>query len=136
MSGPTTWLMFATPVRGLSEIWGLFIQICEILSQQWNCIFSLLDVAIFFVPVLFQTSSIIFYVSKFFRFTLENSEPSSGVEPGSFPSIVQCSSTALAICLRLFNSLFLRFIFLLMWFGSFIELTAWVGLNATIGSTM
>ena len=29
--GPTTWLIFATPVRGLelSEIWGLYIQICE-----------------------------------------------------------------------------------------------------------
>ena len=68
VSGPTTWLMFATPVRGLelSEIWGLFIQICEILSQQWNCVFSPLDVAVFLFPILFRTSSIIFYVSKFF----------------------------------------------------------------------
>ena len=42
VSRPTTWLMFATPLRGLelSEIWGLFIQICEILSQQWNWVFS------------------------------------------------------------------------------------------------
>ena len=58
-SGPMTWLMFATPVRGLelSEIWGLFIQICKILSQQWNCIFSPLDVAIFLFPSCFQTSS-------------------------------------------------------------------------------
>ena len=67
VSRPTTWLMFATPVRGLelSEILGLFIQICEILSQQWNRVFSLLDVAIFLFPILFQMSSIIFYVSKF-----------------------------------------------------------------------
>ena len=72
VSGPTTWLLFATPVRGLelSEIWGLFIQIGEILLQQWNCVFSPLDVTVFFIPILFQTSSIIFYVSKFFRFTL------------------------------------------------------------------
>ena len=44
----------------------------------------------------FRTSSIIFYVSKFFRFMLENSNPSSGVEPKSFRFIVWCSSTVLA----------------------------------------
>ena len=95
-SGPMTWLMFAAPVRGLelSEIWGLFIQMCEILSQQWNSVFSQLDVAVFFIPVLFQTSSIILYVSEFLRFTLENYEPSSGVEPGS--SRFVCSSTVIA----------------------------------------
>ena len=77
VSRSTTWLMFATPVRGheLSEIWGLFIQICEILSQQWNCVFSPLDVAVFIFPVLFRTSSIIFYVREFFRLTLKNSHP-------------------------------------------------------------
>ena len=70
VSKPTTWLMFAAPMRGLelSEIWDLFIQICEILSQQWNCIFSPLDVVVFLFPSCFQTSSIIFYVSEFFLF--------------------------------------------------------------------
>ena len=35
VSGPTTWLKFATPLRGLklSEIWGLFIQKSEIASS-------------------------------------------------------------------------------------------------------
>ena len=62
--------MFATPVRGLelSEIWGLFIQIREILLQQWNCVFSPLDVAVFLFPSCFRTSSIILYVSEFFPF--------------------------------------------------------------------
>ena len=50
---------------------------------------------IFLFPSCFRTSSIIFYVSEFFRFTLENSDPSSGVEPGSFRFVVRCSSTAL-----------------------------------------
>ena len=56
VSGPTTWLMLATPMRGLelSEIWGIFIQICEILLHQWNCVFSPLDVALFLFSRLFS----------------------------------------------------------------------------------
>ena len=64
--------------------------------KQWNCIFSPLDVAVFLFLILFRTSSIIFYVSEFFRFKLKNSNPSSGVEPGSSRFIVWFSSTALA----------------------------------------
>ena len=70
-------------------------QISEILSQQWNCIFSPLDVAVFFIPVLFRTLSIKFYMSKLFRFMLKNYDSSSGVEPGSSRFVVRCSSTAL-----------------------------------------
>ena len=70
VSGPMTCLMFATPVKGLelSEIWGLFIQICEIRSQQCNCVFSPLVVAVFLFSSCLQTLSIIFKVSKFFLF--------------------------------------------------------------------
>ena len=42
VSGPTTWLMFATPVRGLelSEIWGLFK---NILSNRLNALNNLVE---------------------------------------------------------------------------------------------
>ena len=64
VSGPTNWLMFATPVRGLelSEIWGLFVQICEILLQQWNCIFSPLDVAVFLFSRLIFEHQALYYI--------------------------------------------------------------------------
>ena len=67
VSGPTTWLMFATPVRRLelSEIWGLFIQICEILLQQWNCVFSPLDIAVFFIPPWFERQALYFTWANF-----------------------------------------------------------------------
>ena len=91
VSGPKTLLMFATPVRGLelSEIWGLFIQIREILSQQWNCVFSPLDVAAFLFPSCFRMSNIIFYMSKFFLISRsKNLDPLLGVEPGSSRFVV------------------------------------------------
>ena len=68
VSGQTTWLMFATPVRGLelSEIWGLFIQICEILLQQWNCVFSLLDVPVsLFSRLIFESQALYFKSANF-----------------------------------------------------------------------
>ena len=77
VSGPTTWLMFATTVRGLelSEILGLLIQICEILSQQWNWVFSPLDVAaIFLFPSFFEHEHL-FYMSEFFVFISHSKIP-------------------------------------------------------------
>ena len=61
-------LCFATPVRGLelSGIWGLFIQICEIFSQQWNCVFSPLDVAVFlFSRCIFECRALYFTWANF-----------------------------------------------------------------------
>ena len=60
----------------------------RLLSVRYRCLLIF--------PSYFRTSSIIFYMSGFYRFTLENSDPSLGVEPGSFRFIVRCSSTLLA----------------------------------------
>ena len=87
VSWPTTWLLFATPVRGLelsrdigpihSDLWDPFATV-ELHLLSIRCRRLLI------FPSYIWTLSIIFNVSKIYRFTLENSDPSSGVESGSF----------------------------------------------------
>jgi hypothetical protein len=88
-------LPFTTcPERGFSlrSWWGQFAKSCEFLSRQWNCIFSPLDVS---PSSSSHLISLVEHCSELF-ITLENHEPSSGVEPGSSRSVVRSSSTALA----------------------------------------
>ena len=89
MSRPTNCLMFATPVRGikLSEILGLFFQVCEIFSQQWNCVFSPLDVAVFLFLSCFKCRTLYFLHEQIYLFHIQKF--------GYSRFQVQCFSTAL-----------------------------------------
>jgi hypothetical protein len=89
-------LRYYNPEWGFSlrSCWlGQFVQSCEFLSRQWNCIFFLLDVAIFFFPSNFARRA---YILLCIFITLKNYDPSSRVEPRSSRSVVWSSSIALA----------------------------------------
>ena len=99
VSGPTTWLMFATPVRGLvlSEIWGLFIQICEILCKS-GIASSLRQMSpSSYFPVF--VSNVEHYILReqiFFPFHAQKFRSFVGSRTRFSRFVVRCSSTALA----------------------------------------
>ena len=98
VSWPTTWILFATPVRGLE----LSRDLGPIYSDLWvpfaTVELHLLSIRCRHLLISCLVSNVKHYIlrERIFCFTLENSDPSLGVEPGSSHFIVQCSSTALA----------------------------------------